>query len=285
VTALAPIGETQLLSAGRDHHLRLWDVAARRLVAERSLGDYTWVRSLASSPDATRVLLHQGRVEMCALPTLEDLHMYMSRGKVRRIIFGLDAQHAIVGHSDGSVQPYAIEWRNVRPYWPRNAPRKNRPNLVHKDGALTRHADRIVDLALLAEPAVVVSAASDGAVHFSSIEEHGLVGAVQAPSGQITSLHISPDQQVMALGSANASLSLWDIRALGIKGLLLRPFAETTVALMPVFDLLRDDEALEPAARRALDYAERVMRHRFRHDVEVGEAPLIMMGEFDIEID
>jgi len=42
---------------------------------------------------------------------------------------------------------------------------------------------------------------------------------------------------------------------------------------------------LDPRARRALQFLERLLLHRFRYDVEIDEAPRIQAGEFDIEIE
>lgn len=98
-------------------------------------------------------------------------------------------------------------------------------------------------------------------------------------------MHVSPDESFMAVGSSEAQLSLWDLRTLGVQGLLLRPFAEATVSILPILGILSESQELSSRARLALKYTECALRHRFRFDIELGEAPTIMMGEFDIEIE
>ena len=132
---------------------------------------------------------------------------------------------------------------------------------------------------------VIVSAGSDGSIQFTSLEEQAPIGSVQAPLGQLTSLHVSPDESFMAVGSSEAQLSLWDLRTLGVQGLFLRPFAEATVSTLPILGILSESQELSPRAGLALKYTESALRHRFRFDIELGEAPTIMMGEFDIEIE
>jgi hypothetical protein len=89
----------------------------------------------------------------------------------------------------------------------------------------------------------------------------------------------------MAVGNSKASLSLWDLRVLDAQALLERPFARVAPALLATLGVLMDNENLDPRARLALKFTDCVLRRRFRFDIELGEAPTIMMGEFDIEIE
>ena len=101
----------------------------------------------------------------------------------------------------------------------------------------------------------------------------------------MTSLRVSPDESFMAVGNSQASLSLWDLRVLDAQMLLESPFARARPALLATLNVLADNENLDPRARLALKFAGCVLQHRFRFDIELGEAPTIMMGEFDIEIE
>jgi hypothetical protein len=93
----------------------------------------------------------------------------------------------------------------------------------------------------------------------------------------------------MAIGDSDASMSLWDLRPLDAYFLLTQPLARAVPAHLATLDNLRDLFAstpdLDPRAAHTLAYAERLLRHRFRADVEVETGFTIQAGEFDIEIE
>ena len=132
---------------------------------------------------------------------------------------------------------------------------------------------------------IVVTAGSEGVIRFISLKDREVIGEVRDPLGQVTSLHVSPDGSFMAVGNSKASLSLWDLRVLDAQALLERPFARAKPGLLAALNVLMSNENLDERARLALKFTDCVLRHRFRFDIELGEAPTIMMGEFDIEIE
>lgn len=89
----------------------------------------------------------------------------------------------------------------------------------------------------------------------------------------------------MAISDSDASMSLWDLRALDVPMLFARPLVKSVPAQMAVISALAETAKLDPQARRALKFLECLLRRRFRYDIEVDEAPVIQAGEFDIEID
>jgi hypothetical protein len=105
------------------------------------------------------------------------------------------------------------------------------------------------------------------------------------PLGQVTSLRISPDGLFMALGNSEALLSLWDLRALDARLLLEDALARAAPADLTALGVVLAQAELDPPLRRALQFVDRVLRHRFRFDIQVSEAPVMMMGEFDIEVE
>jgi hypothetical protein len=89
----------------------------------------------------------------------------------------------------------------------------------------------------------------------------------------------------MVVGNSEAQLSFWDIRGLDVLDLLLNPFGRAPTTALTTLGVLKEDRSLPARARRTLAFAERVLRHRIRFDIELGVAPTIMAGEFDIEIE
>jgi hypothetical protein len=270
VTAIAPVGDSQALSAGRDHEVVLWDVRARQVKARWHSN--SWARAMRVSPDGQRVALLADGLSLVTLPQLDRLvGIGSSRSMIRCAAFSQDGGAVIAGKYDGDVIVYG---RGPQSNW--LAPERN---------ALTRHEGRVEGIEVLRGRAIVVTAGSEGCVRFISLENRKIIGEVQVPLGQVTSLHISPDESFMAVGNSAASLSLWDLRVLNAQMLLERPFARAKSVFLATLNVLMDNENLDPRARLALKFTGCVLRHRFRFDIEIGEAPTIMMGEFDIEID
>jgi hypothetical protein len=89
----------------------------------------------------------------------------------------------------------------------------------------------------------------------------------------------------MALGDSDASMSLWDLRALDIPRLLDLPLAHMVPTHLAAISALANYGAFPSPVQHALQFMECVLRHRFRYDVEVDELLTIRAGEFDIEIE
>jgi len=103
---------------------------------------------------------------------------------------------------------------------------------------------------------------------------------------QLTSLHISPDEAFMALGDSNAALSLWDLRVLDVPRLFTRPFAQSVPDDLAALQALTGNGTVLPArVRNVLGFMEAILRYRFRFDIEIGEMPVIKVGEYEIELD
>jgi HEAT repeat protein len=268
VTALAPVDETRLLSTGRDRQVILWDVPAREAVTTSNMS-YFWPRSARISPSGRQVaLLYQG-VHALTLPQLAYAGLSGGSKIVRSAAFA-DEETVIAGEYGGDVRTF----QRQGPHW-----------FQRSTDTLTQHAGRVEGVTFLRRESTVVTAGSEGVIHFIAWPDREVIADVETPVGQITSLHISPDGAFMAIGHAAAALSLWDLRILQIRQLLERPFAQADAQALAVLSLLVDNEGLSPAARRILHFAQHVLRHRARFDIELGDAPSIMLGEFDIEID
>jgi WD40 repeat protein len=274
VTALASLDTPHVISTGRDGNVILWDVPQRREVKRREVTRYyyrydDWVRDLRVSPDKARgVLLTQFGVNLLVLPGLDKLNRYPGCSKARAADFAPNGTALVIGRSNGSVSVYKFAHR-----------------VFFHSQSLTRHTGRMMDVHVLPDHSVAVSASSDGDIRFTSLEKGLGMGSVRAPLDRLTSLRVSPDGSFMAVGSSDALLSLWDLRPLGVWGFFLRPLAETTVMTLPILDVLSESGALSPRAKLALAYVACALRYRFRFDIELDQAPTIMAGEFDIEIE
>jgi hypothetical protein len=148
-----------------------------------------------------------------------------------------------------------------------------------------RHMDQIQGIEMLVPRSIIVSADAAGEVRFTGWANRASLGKIHAPGERLTSLHISPDGSFMALGDSDASLSLWDLRVLDVPALLEAPLARSTPNQLAALDLLIEAGGLPQRIHNSLALLERLLRHRFRFDIEISEVQGIKAGEYDIEIE
>ncbi|MFP4346188.1 MAG: hypothetical protein ACLFU8_15940 [Anaerolineales bacterium] len=284
VTALAPVGDDRVLSTGRDRRIVLWDVTNEREVTSSRY--HRWPRAVQVSPDGNLLALLHTELTLTTLPGLKTLLSGGGKSVGRCAAFLPPAyekrdawdgpepvphnQTLLVGQHSGEVFLYYPK----RAYW-----------LTYERPPFTRHTGRVEGVSVLESRGVVVTAGSEGIVRFIDLEDRSTIGEVQVPLGKVTSLHVSPDEAFMVVGNSEARLSFWDIRGLDVLDLLLNPFGRAPATALTTLAVLKEDPALPPRAHRTLAFAERVLHHRIRFDIELGAAPTIMAGEFDIEIE
>jgi hypothetical protein len=283
VTAIAPVGERQLLTAGRDRWLILWDVYLKRELA--SVRWHDWARAMQVSPDEEQVALLRDGLVLAALPQLDQWLHGGGRSVGRCAAFlppgyaegnwkgsgpAPENQTLLVGQYNGDVAVYYP--RND--YW-----------ITFERQPFTRHAGRVEGVNLLHGRSVVVTAGSEGTIRFTDLDDRSIIGEVKDPLGQVTSLHVSPDECFMAVGNSEASFSLWDLRGLDVLDLLLDPLGRAPASALTTLRVVAGEAYFSPRALRTLEFAERMLRHRVRFDIELGPAPTLVAGEFDIEIE
>lgn len=272
ITALAPLSRARALSAGSDRHVILWDIAAGREIHRRALND--WARNLRVSPDETQLLLMRRGLDLLSLPELEPTARMGNATSFRCAAFAPNGQSMFIGTSSGKV------------FVCQKSP--NRKNLLvagKEPVTLYSSSERVEAIEVLKQAAALVSAGTGGEIRFFSIDGYTSLGTLTVPGGQVTSLHISPDEAFLAVGSAEAKLTLWDLRSLNVRLLLERPFAQAEITILPSLNALAAHTDLPPLARQALRFAQVVLRHRFRYTIELAEPPSIALGEFDIELE
>ena len=283
VTAIAPVDEGRLLSAGRDGRVILWELSQRRELAR--LKRYFWARAMQVSPDGRHVaLLHDG-ITLAALPGLDQL-LYGSARSVGRCAAFLPSDHGEEAWTgSGSVPDNRTLLMgqysgNVVKYYPRNE-----RWITYEVPSFTYHEGRVEGVNFLSSRSVVVTAGSEGTIRFIDLDDRSTIGEVEEPRGQVTSLHVSSDESFMAVGNSRASFSLWDLRYLDVLNLLLEPLARAPTSALTILGAVMEGDGLSPRARRTLEFAQQMLRHRVRFDIELGPAPSLVAGEFDIEIE
>ena len=268
ITALEPVRGGQLLIAGRDQNITLFDLSGEqpRLIAKAQMP--VWPRSLCASRDGKKAALLYRGAGIYSLPGLERQRWFERRYTTQCGTFSPDNKMLVIGQSDGSLHAISLEASETSPI------------------NLPRHIKAVQGLEMLLERSILVSAGAEGEVQFTGWANHKNPGKIRQPGKQLTSLHISPDGSFMALGDSDASLSLWDLRPLDIPDLFTIPFARSTPNHLVILNLLDEDtHPLPRALRNTLRFMERLLRHRFRYDIEVSEVASIKAGDYDIEIE
>jgi WD40 repeat protein len=263
VTALQAVGHSQFLSAGRDFRVALWDM--ERMVAQRRHD--SWARTVRVAPGGQQAaLLHEG-VTLISLPTLNRLAGGSgSKGITRHAAFA-DRNTLLTGHFSGAVR--VSQYQTQR---------------LHVDRSpLGQHQGQVQGVEMLDERSIVITAGSEGRVRFVAWPSRALIGELETPDQQLTSLHVSPDGTFMAIGDTDASLSLWDLRALDLLQLFAWPLARARLAHLSAVTALGNDASLPARLQATFSFIECVLRHRFRHVSKIDAPHQVRAGEFDIE--
>lgn len=270
ITAVEPVNGSLALVAGRGQKVRVWDVNARRKVKEHRF-DF-WARSACVTRDGQQAALLHESVTVATLPQLNVLATTsgsFGRSVCRCAAFAPNGESLIVGKFNGDVLVC----------------QRNGQSLIADKRILLQHGGQVQGVEVLPERSVIITAGSDGTVQFTSWTNRAPIGNVKIEGERLTSLRISPAGDFMAVGDSDASMSLWDLRALDVPMLFVRPFAKAVPVHLAAVSALADNENLHPRVRHALRFMGCVLRHRFRYDIEIDEVRTIRAGEFDIEIE
>jgi len=155
---------------------------------------------------------------------------------------------------------------------------------------LHQHAGQVMGVEFLPRRQLILSAGSDGSLQFTPWPGD-VPGAplplnhVHIDSAALTSLHVSPDGAFMAVGDAAARLWLWDLRVLDLPGLFEQPLAMATLGNLALVSSCLESLTLPLQVETALKFLERLLRSRFRYEIDIEETTTIKMGDFDIEIE
>jgi hypothetical protein len=193
---------------------------------------------------------------------------YDWRGIVRHASFAPDPATVVLGKFNGEVV----------------ACRPERSRLVAERMPFARHSGRVVGVETIPGKAVLVTVGAEGAVYFTSWPERTRVGQVTTGSA-LSSVHISPSGDFMALGHSQSAMSLWDLRVLDIPLLLARPLSGIVPGYLPAVQAALDSLPTSSSeGRRTLLYLQAALRHRFRYDIAIDEVRRIKPGEYDIAL-
>ena len=265
ITGLAKLPDETLVTVGQDSRILLHRADAR----QRFTLDYArrddWPRAIATSHDGEQaVCVHRG-VSLVSLASGRVLGMTDFVSPASSVTFAPQDKNFVVGMRNGWVGVCHLHEQELQ-----------------MNSQLQSHATRVVGVGSVASRGTVVTAAEDGLVRIHEWSSRAVIGEIPAGSG-IESLTISPDGAWIAMGHADY-MSLWDFRVADIAAVFSRPLVDATPAHLGLAETVAENTH-EPARRRCVQTLAAMLRFRFRHDIEIAEAPVaIRAGEFDIEL-
>jgi WD40 repeat protein len=270
ITALSPVKESVVLVSRYDRTILLWDLASNQIQKERRI-DF-WPRSSRVNRDTDQaLLLHEGA-------SLIDLR-------------NLSVQSSTMGKIGGGVSRCAAIASDGKSYFIANfnghvfVADKRADSLAIRRQRLADADGQAQGIEVIKGQPVVAIAGANGRVDFVSTENATLIGSILTQGERLTSMHVSPSGEFLALGDSNSTMTFWDLRVLHVPMLLTLPFAKSRPLHLAAVNGLVEDKSLSPAVKGAVEFMARILRHRFRYDIEIGEVQAIRAGEFDIEIE
>lgn len=284
VTTLAAFNSVeQVLTTGRDFSAKLWNVAEYKLAHQAALKlrqGYQanfWVRGACITPDESEVVfLHEG-ASLMSLPNFTPLSYAQAKDKGHCAVFTSNGKSLIVGNSYQGLHFYTYEKGHLFTTTGLNLG----DNILWQKGQTQ---------ALMAQPNsnVIVVGKSDGTIYFYDCSMRKVLGEVTADGQRLTSLKISPDGYFMAVGDSDASFTLWDLRPMEVRSLFGQNLAQASLKQMAALNVLTAPDIIgefTPNVQRALQFLALILGQSFRHEIELEEMPMLVGGEFDIEIE
>ncbi len=276
VTALLPLPDDNLLTAGRDFQMTFWDVSAGCQRTKVSVAD--WPRCAAISADGRLAALVSDRIQLFDLPLLTpltDLPQFskegasFSPGVARCAAHISEGNELVTGQMNGQVVRYS-EINSTR---------------RRQKSRLTTHPGAVAGICFLPREHQVITAGAEGEIHFIEWPSGKERSRILAPLPNLTSLEISPKGEFMATGSSDNAFTLWDLRTQGLPSMLELPLADYQPEHLAVVESLVQVKSLPEPMRNTLRILEMLLQYRYRFDIQIGEISHIQPGEFDILVD
>jgi WD40 repeat protein len=273
VTQILPSLDSQLVSAGRDGKVCLWDLKNGGLLHSNSLE--FWARASCIASQSQWCGLVEKRLHLLSLPELTIQREVTLLG-------GRNFTHAaptcattdstgsalVLGRLDGQVILYeGVEKSRVIP-----------------GRSLLKHEGRVIGLQFLQMHDLLMSGGVDGEIVFSTWPDGSRYGSLDIDE-RLTSLFISRGGDFLATGTGEQTAVLWDLRPLDIPDLLSTPLVQATPNHVQLVNCLIEESSLPAPVINSLKFLHTLLLKKYQFDVQVDESTRIQPGEFDILVD
>jgi WD40 repeat protein len=194
--AFSPDGNT-VATGGADGNVRLWDAATQQEIGPPMSSDAQPVAAVAFSPDGTLVAAGStdGNVQLWNTATQQEAGSALVAGtaEVGALAFSPDGKLLATGGQDGTARLWDVTTGS-------------------QVGATMATGDTVSALTFGARGATLATAESDGATELWNVTTQTQTGdALTVPgSAGVSALAVSPAADVLATGSGNSSIQLWN---------------------------------------------------------------------------
>ncbi len=307
VRALAFCPESDLLAcASSDHRIRVFLLPGGQVIKTLE-GHQAMIRSLTFHSDG-RVLYSagfDGSIRFWRFPFGPELKILNPRkDEIFSIAVSADGKYLLSGGADSMVRVWTL---------PEGASARELPG----------HLDTITHLASSPTGDLAASAGRDGMIRLWNFTSGNLLRAIENPFGALTALALHPGEQALIGGHSDGKITLWSlstgrmidrlsghehpviglvlplsgdalysgdasgkIQAWDLRTFLAVRLATETARPGAAADLQMrlKQPGLQAAERTWLEFAAALARLRQRYDIELSDAGMVSIGEFDIEI-
>ncbi|GGV01158.1 hypothetical protein GCM10010182_18290 [Actinomadura cremea] len=268
VTSLALTGDGTFAGGTRDGDLLLGgadgDPVAARPVTDFGLGLRQWPR---------RIVAHRGSGRLALL------------GRSVHLIDPATG-HAVGAHPGRPVTEVAFtDADTVACADPKGWTVRLRVADGHRVPARHAQIQGCAGLGVMPRTGQVVIADRTGDLHFLSGATLAPVDVRRSPSGaRPTGLTVSPGGEFLAAGHGDGRIDLFDLRPREVPALVPRPVADLVPRDLGAVGAALANPAVTGRDRAVLELLDASLAHRFRFDVELGEAVELAGGEHDISL-
>lgn len=272
ITSLAPLdGTGGFVAATRAGDLLLGAAGARTLAsvpaASLARGN-RWPRSVATHPASGRLAAVLGRTLVVADVVAPDSVVALAACEyiwtMQATFLGADS--LLCAYSPGPI----------------SLKRWDGGGLFEAASLRVPEARSVTVSSALREPVIVTRR---GDLHILDGATLRTTDVYQAPEPRNpTGLTVSPSGEFLAVSDAAGHTDLFDLRLREVPDILRRPLADLVPRHLDIVGAALADDAVNPEAAPALQLLHACLEHRFRYDIEIGDAVHLKAGEHDISL-
>ena len=265
-TGLQALSGSQFATAGRDGAVTLWDANSRSAISSQQLVD--WPRSLHADESGRRLIaVHRDVAIIDSQVQSVSFDSWLPGRVPSAACTGPGTDDIVIGFHTGPARVFAASAGALR-----------------ERARLDDHHSAVTDMRSDVKRGHVFVGHAGGNIAVYAWPARTLVKVIDT-GAPITSLSLARSGDFLATGHAWDRATIWDLRSSSIPSLFTRPMISTTPSDLGAVVAFSANVELPPGPRQLLDVMAAILRHRFRHDVELDDLVRVKAGRYDIAID